>query len=653
MAKLNVAVFGTCRVHDPLRSMESEGRAVRVNDPAFGFMHTPQEIMQAITLLRGRKALPSQLSDLVSVDHPAALEEAGDLFDIYYGHADAIAVEISSMRYIRYDGWILQRDRLRERLSKIGVDLGVCLRDIASGADLPPSIETVIREHDPFLADVLRSCEAVTMSADELKSAVHTLLDLFDKPIILVGHFVDTGPFKGVNPIRATIRDVLADVADHHPNTIFVDPTLHIAEFGFERALADGSHYTKRYGVRAGDKLVRAAREVIKTAPRRESKPASASEEHRKPTYQGTRLNAVLFGGSNSVMRHGLKYGMAAETNLTNLALGASSSSQNLHAALSDPAALAAADFIVTESNVNDSHAVASVGCDPRVVEASIDSLYALLAATGKPVFTLILPHRAPLHAAETPKLIARLNRRHRLNAGRYGIYGIDLAHHWSHLPDDRLAILQPDARHPHHTIMVQIALNITRWVRDNRLSSAPSAEMPTSRYQPVKIADLDQAEVETKANNAFAAGVRDVARAPVTFPSDFWGRRLVAIETWSDGPSVVHVTADGKHVFKPVNASYAFNEFKNPILIGPETRISSPLTSDFRLTEKSLNVDRISGPLHPAKVAGFLIQSDAPRIDWNDITIPDMPDRCDLIPDIDPYLTAHDFFLRRLAAMN
>ncbi|EOH6852570.1 hypothetical protein ACMCY6_001791, partial [Campylobacter jejuni] len=69
------------------------------------------------------------------------------------------------------------------------------------------------------------------------------------------------------------------------------------------------------------------------------------------------KYNVVLFGGSNSVAMDGLQKGLKQNNiHLTNLALGATTSIQNLYELKRErnQKFLQNADLIITESNVNE-----------------------------------------------------------------------------------------------------------------------------------------------------------------------------------------------------------------------------------------------------------------------------------------------------------
>ena len=75
--------------------------------------------------------------------------------------------------------------------------------------------------------------------------------------------------------------------------------------------------------------------------------------------------NIVLLGGSNSVMVNGLQKGLKEYANVTNLALGATTSIQNLYELYRprNQEAIQNADLIVTESNINDIDQHAATNC--------------------------------------------------------------------------------------------------------------------------------------------------------------------------------------------------------------------------------------------------------------------------------------------------
>ena len=106
--------------------------------------------------------------------------------------------------------------------------------------------------------------------------------------------------------------------------------------------------------------------------------------------------NIVLLGGSNSVMINGLQKGLREYANVTNLALGGSTSIQNLYELYRprNQEAIKTADLIVTESNINEIHQHLNMReqLDINIIFRNMQYLYSSLYCLQKPVCIILLP---------------------------------------------------------------------------------------------------------------------------------------------------------------------------------------------------------------------------------------------------------------------
>lgn len=156
--------------------------------------------------------------------------------------------------------------------------------------------------------------------------------------------------------------------------------------------------------------------------------------------------NIVLLGGSNSVVTKGLKIGLARHSNLTNLALGATTTLQNLYELLraKNQEAIKNADLIVTESNINDIsfNIEKREKLDLRLVLRDICWYYEALYRLNKKICVIILPY----FEGEDYE---QINNMHRIMANYYGFALIDAQkyyiendlrrfgeHFWAHQPN-------------------------------------------------------------------------------------------------------------------------------------------------------------------------------------------------------------------------
>ncbi|WP_180381238.1 hypothetical protein [Campylobacter devanensis] len=133
--------------------------------------------------------------------------------------------------------------------------------------------------------------------------------------------------------------------------------------------------------------------------------------------------NIVLLGGSNSVMVNGLQKGLKEYANVTNLALGATTSIQNLYEIYrpKNQEAIQNADLIITESVINElighNHPKENLSLD--IIFKNLQYLYATLYEFKKPVCILLLPYRS-----KNFQIVINM---HRYLANYYGLNIVDM----------------------------------------------------------------------------------------------------------------------------------------------------------------------------------------------------------------------------------
>ena len=137
--------------------------------------------------------------------------------------------------------------------------------------------------------------------------------------------------------------------------------------------------------------------------------------------------NIVLLGGSNSVMVNGLQKGLKEYANVTNLALGGTTSLQNLYELKREKnqEAIQNADLIITESNINEVHNNSNTleNLPLGIIFKNLQYLYATLYTFNRPVCILILPF-----CGENYLII---NNMHRFLANYYGLNIVDMQNYY------------------------------------------------------------------------------------------------------------------------------------------------------------------------------------------------------------------------------
>ena len=137
--------------------------------------------------------------------------------------------------------------------------------------------------------------------------------------------------------------------------------------------------------------------------------------------------NIVLLGGSNSVMVNGLQKGLREYANVTNLALGGTTSLQNLYELKREKnqKAIQNADLIITESNINEvsSNSNTLENLPLGIIFKNLQYLYATLYTFNKPICILILPFYG--------KNDSIINDMHRFLANYYGLNIVDMQNYY------------------------------------------------------------------------------------------------------------------------------------------------------------------------------------------------------------------------------
>ena len=347
-------------------------------------------------------------------------------------------------------------------------------------------------------------------------------------------------------------------------------------------------------------------------------------------------LTGILLGGSNSVILGGFADGLVKHfPGLKNLAAGASSSLQNLFELIRHRDLALNADFIVTESNVNDSVAAKWLKNTPDILK-NIDWFYHELSHFHVPTYVLLNPLKRDGSAAESPELMHEVNECHRRNARRYGYHLIDLEQRMAGLDHSLMDLMMADPRHPLQIFMYHLAENLARYVIENRQRIAPpDAEGLNALQHSVYLFEEFQDQKEHKANARFDEWVLPLSDK-IRIPERYIGKEAVGIATWSDDYSSAILRNRKKRIIKLFTSFSAFNEFCEPFVADAKTT----LAPNFKKTEseKSLNTPFCEvKPVADTKLLGMLFRE-------GNATLP--PGRNqgefrmnELIPELHPYI--------------
>lgn len=290
----------------------------------------------------------------------------------------------------------------------------------------------------------------------------------------------------------------------------------------------------------------------------------------------------ALLGGSNSVLKDGLKSGLSQNAELYNYALGASTSLQNLHELIKNAEVIGNVDCIVTESNVNDFHSVWLADFPIDIILNNIDHYYDKLSKYNARIIVILLP------LVTRCGLAKKVNQKHKENILKYGLPYIDLDNmiYESGLLDFYIR----DNGHPNRFLMNQIGKNISEKILDISFPGRRALGANMEYY----VFDIknDSEKFQLKKNSIFSRNVYELSDE-LFFPLELYGYDVLGVEAWSDGYSKLKVETQekesSKSYIKAYNNELQFHDLSRRIEVTAFTQFMSDLSKD-KPSEFSLN---------------------------------------------------------------
>ena len=357
-------------------------------------------------------------------------------------------------------------------------------------------------------------------------------------------------------------------------------------------------------------------------------------------------MKCVLLGGSNSILKYGLRSGLESRVEVKRFALGATSCIQNLYELTRNSVTVTDADFVVTESNVNDSYFACESPLSTTLMEGQIDEYYRVLSTLNRNVYVVILPANHRAKHMESLSVMQIINERHRLNCKAHGFKVIDLEWVSTDLPAADVENLIPHPRHLHEGYLHLLGMNIA-----DHAQSTPCSLMPTPLGGPIysilTADELSGTDVEDKENSNFNERVGFI-RQPIQLPATAIGLQIVAISAWSNGYSLVRLQDQKNSLVKCFSKLYSVWELAQPLEVSDSMRIETaydnPKPTDnsrmskYNTKNQCLDFGLVGLLLKEPKKSHF---TPVPIFDYCDLDISK-----EVSPDIFPYIKAYHSFL-------
>lgn len=360
-------------------------------------------------------------------------------------------------------------------------------------------------------------------------------------------------------------------------------------------------------------------------------------------------IRGILLGGSNSIISGALRDGLSEWINLNNMAIGASSSLQNLSRVVQFSSSIIDADVVFSESNVNDSHNVNVLSAPLEFILENIEDYYYELAIRTRRCIVFILPVRYIEGKTESMAVIEAINNCHRDAAKKYGFPIIDVAKYFTSLPDEWIRLLLPDPRHVNNAFMYTVGSNVASALLNDKFSfSTVNSEKHLDKFGAYQVIDSKSlGKTYDKSNSMFSESVFELCDKYELSNLLGSGNALVGIGTWSDSQSTIKIKNKTCSIIKSFNNLNAFNEICTPMFNDFSITMCS-MFGGVAVTEKSVNVNEKTPSSNNVLITCILFKkSDNKYIRLQeDQNI--SSDYSYLIPSAEPYYRGLAFFIKK-----
>ncbi|MCV3482683.1 hypothetical protein [Campylobacter sp. CNRCH_2014_0184h] len=296
------------------------------------------------------------------------------------------------------------------------------------------------------------------------------------------------------------------------------------------------------------------------------------------------KYNIVLLGGSNSVMVNGLQKGLRQDNvNLTNLALGSTTSIQNLYELKRkrNQKSINEADLIITESNVNEigQNINKYEKLSLNLIYSNLYNYYSELSCLNKKILVILLPITRGNY-----KIINNIHLS-LIKQFKFNYIDMNCYYNINRLYDFHNAI---DAGHPLSTIMKILGRNIINSIEYFQYSIKTANKQ--NKFIICHAGELEvysgKTSYETYKNSMYEEEVVKIDNSVVLkFPKKYYGCKILAIHTWNKHDSfnfnqclnnIVDycIQNKDKYILKSTNFLNSVVELQADIIISNNTKV-------------------------------------------------------------------------------
>lgn len=178
-----VTVIGSCRIHEPMKSMSKTGKISLNNIGTTGYVHSLGEVIQLLSYLRGDETIPN---DIIPFIPPEIVTDIFRFSPTLHEETDFFIIEICSIKEFTIKHSFVQMNILFQELKKIGHENSYF--KFCSNMNKNQGVWVPFRPQAFDLSESISSLKGISLTEAQVCRKVENLQKKLAKPFAIVTH---------------------------------------------------------------------------------------------------------------------------------------------------------------------------------------------------------------------------------------------------------------------------------------------------------------------------------------------------------------------------------------------------------------------------------------------------------------------------------
>jgi hypothetical protein len=237
---LTVSVLGSCRVHNPVRSLRSRQRIFLNEGDMNAYAHQTGDILQQLLIREGQLTIP-QPFDAVVFDQPVPEEEQQKILSkVAPSKVDIAVIELCTVKEFTYKGIYFQGNHLARHITdhfRTPEDAAAWWEELKRADRNQDLIDSLVPSSlHPELQETARHLRMTVQTPENIIAGMKQIAAVIGVPILWVSH----NQLPIADGTHIAQREVLMNAMKRGVAELghgFLDPTPYIETFGVEKAM--------------------------------------------------------------------------------------------------------------------------------------------------------------------------------------------------------------------------------------------------------------------------------------------------------------------------------------------------------------------------------------------------------------------------------